>query len=74
MDKFNTDYHANLDKATKLKNELAIRNATAFHQQGTDKNLNQVEFNKHNKIYNWRNTLVADDDESAELDNFIIGG
>lgn len=73
MDKFNTDYHANLDKATKLKNELAIRNATAFLQQGTDKNLNQVEFNKHNKIYNWRNTLV-EDDESTELDNFILGG
>jgi hypothetical protein len=73
MDKFNTDYHANINKATKLKNELAIRNGTGFHQHGTDKHLEQVEYNKHNKIYNWRDTLVPDD-EGAEFDNFILGG
>ena len=82
MDKFDSDYHANLNKATKLKNDFSMRKThTAFHQHGTDKDLEQVEFKNHKKVYNWRecdcglknllpDTLVS---EEGGDENFIMG-
>lgn len=79
MNQFNNDFHANISKQQKLKNEFSMRKThEAFHQHGTDGNLKQAEFKNHNKVYNWRDSqcglkkLNLIEDETGD-DNFQMG-
>jgi hypothetical protein len=55
MNQFNNDFHANISKEQKIKNELSMKKThEPFHQHGTDGTLEQVDFKNHNKVYNWR--------------------
>lgn len=74
MNKFNSDFYANLNKETKIKNELSMKETTIpQHQQGTDKNLTQINYDEHNKIYNWRNCQCRLKKLNILNDNFIHG-